>query len=92
MEYCPICASTMTVKDMTSTTEEPTCSAKNCSDMEALKKVYPIEFKTYYFKQYENQENSNLNYVIYTTVNSSSEENNFYENLCHESNLKIEIL
>lgn len=32
MEYCPICASTMTVKDMTSTTEEPTCSAKNCSD------------------------------------------------------------
>jgi hypothetical protein len=60
--------------------------------MKALRRVYPIEFKTYYFKQYENQENSNLNYVIYTTVNNSSEENNFYENLCYESNLKIEIL
>ena len=32
MEYCPICASTMTVNDMTSTTEKPTCSAQNCSD------------------------------------------------------------
>ena len=60
--------------------------------MKASKRVYPIEFKTYYFKQYEAQENSNLNYVIYTTVNNDSEENNFYENLCHESNLKIEIL
>ena len=60
--------------------------------MEASKKVYPIEFKTYYFKQYEDQENSNPKYVIYTTVNNDSEENSFYENLRHESNLKIEIL
>ena len=60
--------------------------------MEASKKVYPIEFKTYYFKQYEDQENSNPKYVIYTTVNNDSEENSFYENLCHESNLKIEIV
>lgn len=57
-----------------------------------IKKVYPIEFKTYYFKQYEAQENSNLMYVIYTTVNNDREENSFYENLCHESNLKIEIV
>ena len=60
--------------------------------MEASKRVYPIEFKTYYFKQYETQENSNLRYVIYTTVNNDREENSFYENLCHESNLKIEIV
>ena len=58
--------------------------------MKASKKVYPIEFKTYYFKQYESQEDSNLNYVIYTTVNNDREENSFYENLSHESNLKIE--
>mgnify|MGYP003636427165 FL=1 len=58
--------------------------------MKTLKKVYPIEFKTYYFKQYESQEDSNLMYVIYTTVNNDREENSFYENLSHESNLKIE--
>jgi hypothetical protein len=92
MEYCPICASTMTVNDMTSTTEEPICTTQNCSDMEALKKVYPIEFKTSYFKQYETQENSNLNYVIYTTVNDDREETNFYQGLDHEANIKIEIL
>ena len=60
--------------------------------MKTSKKVYPIEFKTYYFKQYESQEDSNLNYVIYTTVNDDREETNFYEGLNHESNIKIEIL
>ena len=63
---------------------------KTIEQMKTLKKVYPIEFKTYYFKQYESQEDSNLMYVIYTTVNNDREENSFYENLSHESNLKIE--
>jgi hypothetical protein len=52
---------------------------------------YPIEFKTYYYKQYEEQEDKHLNYVIFTTVNDDREETNFYENTDHEANIKIEI-
>ena len=66
------------------------CNNLNPNIMKALKKVYPIEFKTSYFKQYENQEKSNLMYVIYTTVNNDKEENSFYEDVSHECNLKIE--
>jgi len=60
--------------------------------MKKLKKFYPLKFKTSYFKQYEEQESQNLKYVIYTTVNNDKEENSFFEDICHESNLKIETI